>query len=218
MFPGSFKAVAMKFSLGCLFLFFELGATCFRSSPGGGSSDVSVPSKKPPTITSSPPTTPACVGPPGHLGIFVAKSVNDESIRFIGTPTKNCTCSEGTTHYFATDTESDPQRAERAFQLKCPGTEACLCVSEEECYQPSAPGIRQSLYPFCKDGLCATYMIIQAVLPDNVEMVPTTGSKGARITYDSQRKIDDWENIMSLPGNYKKITAVGCGQCPKITC
>uniref|UniRef100_A0A1I7YHX5 Uncharacterized protein n=1 Tax=Steinernema glaseri TaxID=37863 RepID=A0A1I7YHX5_9BILA len=234
----------MKFSLGCLFLFFQLGATCFRSSPGGGSAgqfpdfivvvltlftDTSVkkPSSPgpatnppdPPTNPPDPPTTsaPVCERPPGQPGIFVADSVSGAKIDFQSTPTKSCPCAGGTKHYFEEVIAKRAHKPLTGFELKC-GTEACVCVSENECYRPSVDTIELRVHPFCEedvDGSCAMYMVFIAE-DDADTMNPSEGSTGAAITYGSQKQPRSGTVDLFTSGRFKKAISAGCGECVKV--
>uniref|UniRef100_A0A1I7ZHW4 VWFA domain-containing protein n=1 Tax=Steinernema glaseri TaxID=37863 RepID=A0A1I7ZHW4_9BILA len=130
----------------------------------------------------------------------------------------SCTCNEGTKHYFPKGTDPTIFNAttrQLALNLKCPGATACICVSLEECYRPSEE-TRMDLVSFCEKESCAIYMVFYEETRTEM-MVPVEGSNGTAFSYASQ--LDELTyRFKNLPGPYKKITAVGCGECPKVTC
>uniref|UniRef100_A0A1I7Z1D2 Thaumatin n=1 Tax=Steinernema glaseri TaxID=37863 RepID=A0A1I7Z1D2_9BILA len=167
-----------------------------------------------PNTTSSPTAAPTCFGPPNNPGVFIMNNVGTDA-EFLTNSTKSCSCPDGTVHYFAGANETNPLFATGyGLTLECSGKKACVCVSPDECYQPSVDSIYQSIFPFCEGGSCALYLL--ASEPNNAgSMVPTKGSTGKAFTIASLFEADG-ETNKPLPGDYKKVTAIGCGECPKV--
>uniref|UniRef100_A0A1I7YNP6 Uncharacterized protein n=1 Tax=Steinernema glaseri TaxID=37863 RepID=A0A1I7YNP6_9BILA len=121
-------------------------------------------------------------------------------------------CTNGKVYFFKKSTANDWEQLLKnekfAFRFSCP--EACVCVTEEECYQPSKSYMRLYFTPFCEGDLCAIYMLFEGGRGNGI--VPI-GKNGTTIIVNSQLKPGS-KSLMALPGNYKKITAVGCGGCP----
>uniref|UniRef100_A0A1I7Z265 Uncharacterized protein n=1 Tax=Steinernema glaseri TaxID=37863 RepID=A0A1I7Z265_9BILA len=226
----------MKFPVLCLFLLFHVAAPCLNQFPGGGSPDDSPRRRKPPTLPSpsspdpSPETTPnttssptpsfTCLGPGNNPGIFIAASAKlRKDARFTGAkPTKECPCGGGTKFFFGENTESDwvkiRKNEKHAFELQClNGKKPCFCVSDDECYESSEDDTKHIFASFCENGSCGVYMTCDEDDTD-LKMVPTK-DKGTEVEYNSYV---NGEDLKPLPGPFKKITTVGCGECPKVTC
>ncbi|KAK0411787.1 hypothetical protein QR680_005846 [Steinernema hermaphroditum] len=215
-----------------LLLFLLLGAVspCMRMSPGGGPSGPTTVAPVTPapetttTTTEMTTTTTACTGPHNNAGIFVSNSVDQTTMVPFGPigsnaqPTATCPCNDGMKYFFNLNIDNDWESiiasgSSLAFELNCPGTQACVCTSPSECYMPSATDMTFAFAPFCDPAtrVCSIYMKMEANGLDD-GMVPAPDSSGTAFDYKSQ--LDPQGSPLPLPGPYRKINAVGCGGCP----
>uniref|UniRef100_A0A1I7Y7S6 AMP_N domain-containing protein n=1 Tax=Steinernema glaseri TaxID=37863 RepID=A0A1I7Y7S6_9BILA len=99
-----------------------------------------------------------------------------------------------------------------AFALICEDEFVCACVTPDECYQTSEKGVSMMFAPYCEAESCGIYLLF---LGSKMSSMVPKGGKGWEFFYEPQeQKIVGAGEFVKLPGPYRKIKSVGCGECP----
>uniref|UniRef100_A0A1I7Z1L9 DUF4789 domain-containing protein n=1 Tax=Steinernema glaseri TaxID=37863 RepID=A0A1I7Z1L9_9BILA len=167
--------------------------------------------KTTPNTTSSPtpsspptPSTPSPCGSPGDPTIFVQKH-DSKIVTISGDPTAQCPCKNGEKYFFG---KSNDTELKEVFSFLCEAVKACVCVTLEECYQADIYKI--TFTPFCEGESCAMHMTAFAASEEG--FLPTEGSTGT--AFGGIEHGIPLYNSPPTPADFKKITYVGCGECP----